>query len=141
MIESQTNAPILLEEDSTPPPAKVTDFNFGTEFTKMIFLLALVIGLLMISAWFLKRLMKQRLESMNDISQIKILERRIINQKTIIYIVELPGKRLVIGESPSGLVNLTELPPENASEDQTSSKSTSPKSFGDILHRKIKQDH
>ncbi|SCA63763.1 Uncharacterized protein SCG7109_BB_00040 [Chlamydiales bacterium SCGC AG-110-M15] len=133
--ESLTGTP---PTHSLPAPEK-SEFNFGEEFSKMILILALIIGLLLFSAWFLKRLMHQRVEQMNQSSEIKILERRIINQKTIIYIMEVSGKRIVVGESPAGLTTLADLGSEtNPSTTSKSETPQSPGSFGDILQRKIK---
>jgi flagellar biogenesis protein FliO len=84
--------------------------DYWYHFSKMIIVLAIVVAALLISARFLRHMMKQRVESANKFNAIKVLERRVLAQKAVVYLLEVPGKRLVIGESAAGLHPLAEMP-------------------------------
>jgi len=79
-------------------------------------LLAVVLG----CAYVLKRTLNARMMQMNESSVIKILERRSLNPKSIIYLIEVEGEQMLVGESSSGLHPLGSLqkakpPPSNFS--------------------------
>lgn len=90
-----------------PPP--VND-NFYYEFIKMIFMLGIVIGLLMLVMWVLKRMMTARFEQLSEGENIHVVERRYLSQYTTLYVIDLPGKRIVCAESHHQTTLLAELP-------------------------------
>lgn len=80
------------------------------EFTKLAFMLGLIIAFMLMIMWFLKRLFNTRVEQMNLTSLIKILERRTLSPKTSLYIVEVNDRRIVFAESHNGVTVLSHLP-------------------------------
>lgn len=90
-----------------PPPA---NDNFFYEFAKMIFMLGIVIGLLMLVMWVLKRMMNARFEQLSEGDNIHVVERRYLSQYTTLYVIDLPGKRIVCAESHHQTTLLAELP-------------------------------
>ena len=85
-------------------------YNYWGEFVNMIITLLIVIALIFLSVIVLKKIMRSRMLQVNQGAKIKVLERRAINQKTSLYLVEIAGKAVVIGDSPAGLNLITELP-------------------------------
>jgi flagellar protein FliO/FliZ len=96
----------LFGEELPPPEAETSRFLF--EFLKMLGVLGMILGGLLGISWYLKRLTGQRYEKANDESLIKVIDQRSLSPRTIIYLLEVEGKSLVVGETPHGLVRLKE---------------------------------
>ncbi|MDP1836632.1 MAG: flagellar biosynthetic protein FliO [Chlamydiales bacterium] len=92
--------------DSNNPNAD----SFMAEFFTMIVMLGLTLIGMLIVAWFLKRFLYSRLQQTNSTSGIRISERRTLGPRSMIYLVEIEGSRFIVGETPSGLVRLGDLP-------------------------------
>ncbi len=102
---------LLFAATLTPLFAEEGAFDFKGELTKMFFSLIIIIALLLVGVWWFKRSSKSRLFRLNLNTQMKILERRPLSAKASLYLVEVCGKRIVVGESPAGVAPITELPP------------------------------
>lgn len=114
--------------------------SFRSELLEMFMTLAFVLGLAFFSLWFLKRFMRSRGQAINKSSNIKVLERRTLNQKSSLYLVDILGKAIVIAESPSGIQLITEFPPETDLEAllaQENEKQNPKVPFKDILQGKL----
>lgn len=96
--------PFSLQEP--PPEVPVVDTNFLGEFFYMLLMLGLLIGLVMFTTWFLKRMLYSRIESANASSSFKVLEKRSLSQRTHLYLIEYEGKNMVIAETPTHVVPL-----------------------------------
>lgn len=70
----------------------------GTFVKMMLTLLALVV-LIVLSVWMLRRISHGRMKQMNYGRAIKVLERRPLSAKSVLYLVEISGKKVVIAES------------------------------------------
>lgn len=86
--------------------------QFQTKFMNMLFMVALLIGFMIFASWFIKRMMKTRLEQMNAASNIQILETRYLNPKSTIYLLDVMGQGLLIAESHAGITHLATIPLE-----------------------------
>lgn len=75
--------------------------QFQAKFFHMLFILALLIGFMILASWALKRMMKARITQVNQTSLIKVLETRQLSPKTNLFLIEIEGKMLLIGESPT----------------------------------------
>lgn len=87
-------------------------YNYWGEFVNMLITLFFILGLIFVTVWFLKKLMRSRLQHLNRSTGIKILEKRVLNPKSSLYLVDVLGKGLVIAESPSGIQLITEFSPD-----------------------------
>ena len=99
--------------DSPPPPQqeqtqqKDTDFfdsidapvTYKGTFVKMMLTLLALLVLIVISVWMLRRISHGRMKQMNYGRAIKVIERRPLSAKTVLYLVEISGKKVVIAES------------------------------------------
>ncbi len=104
-------SPLFGEEDNALPVEGQT-YNYWHEFVNMLITLAVILTLVVISVWFLKRYMRSRMHNLNRGTGIKIYERRALNAKASLYIVDILGKSVVISESAAGIQLITELDPE-----------------------------
>lgn len=96
--------PYTLTDESPDAPDTLNGRGtFGQELTHMLMMLGLLVIFLLGASWLLKRLFNQRLQTMNESSRIKIMERRSLSPKAAIYLIEVEGRRVVLAESPAGL--------------------------------------
>ena len=78
----------------------------------MIFILALLIGFMILAAWALKRMMKSKMTQLNTGSSIKILETRYLSPRATLYLIEIQGQNVLIAESPTVVSFLKTFRPE-----------------------------
>lgn len=104
-------SPVFPFEDLIPKPVPQDD-RFFTELLNMLATLGLILALILFAAWFLKRMMTSRLNQINTSNSIKIVERRVLSQKTMLYVIEYENINVLIAESQNGVAKLAELPIE-----------------------------
>lgn len=78
----------------TPEP-----ISYQAAFVKMILTLVGLIVLILLSVWMLRRIARGRLKQHNYGRGIKILERRPLSAKSILYLLDVNGKKILIAES------------------------------------------
>ena len=86
--------------------------TFQAKFFNMLFILALLIGFMILASWALKQLMKSKITNLNTASNIKILETRYLSPRATLYLVEIQDKAFLIAESPTAVTYLATLPHE-----------------------------
>ncbi len=96
-------APFPLEEN----PKEETSFTM--QLLHMLATLGLLISLVLLASWFLKKMMQTRVKQVNQSSAIKILEQRPLTHKTVISLIEIHGKEIAIAESTNGVTLLYQL--------------------------------
>lgn len=87
--------------------------SYKGAFVKMMLTLLAIIALIVISVWMLRRVARGRMRQMNYGRTIKIIERRPLSAKSVLYLVEIAGKKVVIAESQLEVRTITtadELP-------------------------------
>jgi flagellar protein FliO/FliZ len=87
-----------------------------SSFLKMIFALAIIIGLLLGAVYFLKRFLPNATPGLGDNSVINIVAARYLGPKSSIMIVEILGKMVVIGVAADKMSYLTDISDEGALE-------------------------
>lgn len=92
-------------EEVVPLPEENSG-RFMTEFFKMLFVLGGMVAVLLAISWYMKRLTSQQFSKGNDQNLIKVIERRSLSARTMIYMLDIEGKTFVVGETPQGLVRL-----------------------------------
>lgn len=73
--------------------------RFESAFKRMLWILAGIIILIVLTVWMGKRLLKTKIEQTNRISSIKIIEKRPLSPKTMLYLVEIDDKKVLLSES------------------------------------------
>lgn len=103
--------PLFAEDESLElfGGAQSQNYNFWGEFFHMMMTLGFIIILILVSVWVLKKIMRGRVQTLNRSNGIKILERRPLNPKASLYLVDILGKGVVISESQSGIQVITEF--------------------------------
>jgi flagellar protein FliO/FliZ len=84
--------------------------NFQAKFLNMLFILGLLIGFMVLASWMLKKMMKSRVTQINQASSIKILETRQLSPKSALYLIEVEGKIILIGESQTMINHIASFP-------------------------------
>lgn len=85
-------------------------YSYLGEVVNMLITLCVILVLIFLTVWFLKKMMRSRVKTLNRTNGIKILERRVLTQKSSLYLVDVLGKGVVISESAAGLQLITEFP-------------------------------
>lgn len=98
----------FLLADEIPTPEMVTG-GYEWAFFKMIFALVVLLLAIFLTVWALKRLTQGRFLQMNSTKEIKVLERRPLSQKSMLYLVEVGGKKILLAESHLEIRRLASL--------------------------------
>ena len=103
---------ILFLADMMTETVEAQSYNYWGDFVNMLMMLGVILVLIFVSVFALKKLMRSRMQQLNKSTGIKIVERRNLNSKASLYVVEILGKSVVISESPACIHLVTELPEE-----------------------------
>ncbi|NGX52215.1 MAG: hypothetical protein KR126chlam5_00511 [Candidatus Anoxychlamydiales bacterium] len=95
------------DKEDMYPVFETTEYK--PAFFKMLLILIGLIALIFLTFWIFRRLMKVRLTQANLTKNIKILEKRAISPKSLLYIVEIDGKKILISESNLEVRKIKEL--------------------------------
>jgi flagellar biosynthetic protein FliO len=85
--------------------------HFTRDMLNMLSTLGIVVAVLYGLAYAIKRMMNNRVQQLNTSSLIKVVEQRSLSPKSTLYLVEVHGKTIVLGESVNGVTLLTTLRP------------------------------
>lgn len=101
-----------------PLSAGEGESSYASDFFHMLLVLFFVILILFVVVKLLKKLMSTRLRQINEGSRIKIIERRSLNPKASLYLVEIDGRPLCVGESPQGVHLVADLSSSESREEK-----------------------
>lgn len=107
--ELEPQLPPTVSPEPFPENPGINNDHFYAEFFKMLFMLGLIIVMLLLASWFLKRLLNSRVQQVNSTSPIKIIERRALTAKTTVYVMDILGKKIAIAESQNGVTFLGDV--------------------------------
>ena len=101
--------PLPLTQTEIPPKVepsaldtlitKSSDPSYEHAFIKMILTLIGLLALVFFTLWALRKLSHGKVGSFGSQKKIKILEKRPLSPKTVLYLLELDGKQVFIAES------------------------------------------
>lgn len=86
--------------------------DLGATFGKMMISLVILVALLVVTYWFLRRLIQNRLQKGVGNGLIQVIEKRMISPKTMLYLIEVEGKKTLIAESQLEIKRVMDLPPQ-----------------------------
>lgn len=113
----------LLAAEALPDafPSDAPQVDYAAAIVKMCLTLVVLVLLMGVTVWFLRRLIHQRLQKNRGGQSIHILEKRMISAKTMLYLVEVEHQKIllaeshleirrlhVLGEAPEGIISTTE---------------------------------
>ncbi len=81
------------------PTENIEPVSYKGAFTKMMLTLLALVVLIVISVWMLKRIARGRFSNLQTGRSIKIVERRPLSSKSVLYLVEVGSKKVLIAES------------------------------------------
>jgi flagellar protein FliO/FliZ len=111
-----------LEKENIGRPSIVHNTNYWSEFINMLFVLGGIIVVLLLAGWLLKRVLRSRIAQVNFSSSIKIIDKRALHPKACLYLIEVEGKRFVVGEGQNHMALVTELPEKESTETEGTEK-------------------
>lgn len=89
--------------------------DFGAAFAKMILTLLALVALLAVTFWFIRRLIQQRLQKGVGEQSIRVIEKKMISPKTMLYVVEIENQKILIAESHLEIKKIQNLSDNNHS--------------------------
>jgi flagellar protein FliO/FliZ len=92
----------------------VETVSFLPSLVKMLFALALVLGLMIGAMYFIKKILHSNAPEMDRGSLIRILASRYLGPKNSILVVDIAGEVIVVGLSNSQLTMLTTISDKEA---------------------------
>ncbi len=96
MPKNPPEVPSLMDQEAVPMETPV---SYQGAFVKMMLTLIALIVFIILSVWMMRRLAHGKMKQMNYGKTIKILERRPLSAKSILYLIEVEGKKILISES------------------------------------------
>ncbi|MDX8430604.1 MAG: flagellar biosynthetic protein FliO [Candidatus Algichlamydia australiensis] len=103
------------QEPTPPPPIEETpvampeSIEYGGLFWKTILTLVGILIFIAIVYYLLRRLTGFRATKMNLMKNIKVLEKRPLSPKSMLYLVEIAGKQFLLAESQIEVRPITQL--------------------------------
>lgn len=104
------------------PPVQIPSAKYEASVLKVFISLFSLIILVVLSFWVFRRLLNKGLRSSNSGKSIVLLERRTLSPKSMLYLVEVDGKKILLAESHleiRRLANWDEIPLEEEVEEKT----------------------
>lgn len=89
--------------------------HFTQDLLKLLATLGMMVGLIYLISYMLRKAMNKSQLKINETSGIKILESRSISQRSAVYLIEVEGREYVIADSTNG-VTLLDSPPRTRKE-------------------------
>lgn len=98
------------KDDEQPPPSEQDEHHpsedvqaatesYETAFIKTIVVLVGLLVLVILTVWMFKKISHGRLRSFNYLKSIKVIEKRPLSPKSMLYLIEVGGKQVLIAES------------------------------------------
>lgn len=133
--EDEPPLPDYLKEEPAETPQQ---YDFWSEFISMLGTLAFVIFVILCVAWFLKRMLKTRMDMINQSSHMKIVEQRTLSPRSTLYLLDVFGTGMVVAENASGVFKIADLPA--GTELPEVEAPTRRKSFTETFNQQLKED-
>lgn len=94
-LEEQKETNVLQPFDETG----FTQPEYKHTFIKMMLSLLALVALSVITIWMFRRISRARVEAINNLKSIKIIEKRVLSPKSMLYLVEFENQKFLISES------------------------------------------
>lgn len=106
---------IFFADELPTPPPEVMIPGYEGAFIKMFLTLLGLLVAIFFTVWILKRFAQGKMGSSGGSRSIKLLEKKALSPKTMLYLVELDGKQVMLAESQLEIKKLMTL--EESSEE------------------------
>lgn len=124
------------EEPVSAPHGTVRrqDRSLMAAATKMILALAAMLLVLIVGAYGVRRYLLQQTVFSKRNAQLRVVSKIPLTPKTALALVEVPGKLLVVGITPTSLTALSEVP--HTAGEQVESPAVEPTAFAETLDQR-----
>ncbi len=95
----QPSNDVMQPREMVEEPAPFTQQSITSSMLKMVSALLGILLLLFFATWGIRRLQRGRFSQIQINRRIKILERRPLSPKSVLYLIEYDGKKVLIAES------------------------------------------
>lgn len=112
MDSSAPADPLNFDQNKLPPnhsPDSLDTLDYKTLVWKIFIFMGVFILLCFVTLHFFKKLSKTKLFASNNMHHIKILERRPLSSKTVLYLIDLAGKQILVAESQLEVRSLAQI--------------------------------
>lgn len=119
--EPATDVPMQQENNSLKPDPSTSPLNaypenasdntsgFKKAFYKTMTILISGLILVFLAIWLFRKFSSSKFHTSNQLKSIKILEKRPISPKSILYLIEIGGQKILISESQLEVRMISEL--------------------------------
>jgi flagellar biogenesis protein FliO len=104
--------------ETTLPKAQSADDAYEHAFIKMLATLAGLLLLVLLTIWALRKISQGKIGGFGVQKKIKVLERRPLSPKSILYLVEIDHKQVLISESQLEVRALAQTSPYAETDNQ-----------------------
>lgn len=96
-------------EEETPATVHYTTESYETTFIKTIVVLVGLLVLVTLTIWMFRKISHGRFRGVNMMKSIKVLEKRPLSPKSMLYLIEVNGKQVLLSESQLEVRNIATL--------------------------------
>jgi flagellar biogenesis protein FliO len=100
---------VEVNKELAPDSPEMITGSYESAFFKMLLTLGALLVLIFLSVWMLRRISRGGLRQGGSSKSLKILERKAISAKSVLYVVEVEGKKVLISESQLEVRPITTL--------------------------------
>lgn len=93
---TSTNVPAVIESHASPVEHSSA---YENTLIKMVITLSGLVILVFVTIWVLKKISHGRLGGFSSQKKINILEKKPLSPKTLLYLIEVEGKKILLTES------------------------------------------
>ncbi len=147
MFLAEVNTPqeiaVIREESSAGDdfiPEELTEpheMNYWQEFFRIMLILGIILGVALLAVRIVKKFIASRTDQINRRHPIQILERRPLSPKSMLYLIEIYGQKILISDSVNGVNKVTECEISLHEREEPEEEDSPGPSFGQILQKKI----
>lgn len=101
-------------EQVVPKEEKAPEYDLNTgayenAFIKTILVLIGLLALVILTIWMFRKMSHSRVKQMNHLRTIKVIEKRPLSPKSMLYLIEVSGKQILLSESQLEVRSITSL--------------------------------
>lgn len=98
----------VLPEEAPVSVHQATE-SYETAFIKTIVVLVGLLVLVILTIWMFRKISHGRFRGLNMMKSIKVLEKRPLSPKSMLYLIEVSGKQVLLAESQLEVRNVATL--------------------------------
>lgn len=96
-------------EQENAPREAAEETRYGELWSKTLLLLIVMLLILFVGTWYMKRFGAVKGKDAAGDVRIKLLEKRVISPKAVVYLLSIDGHKIALSETSSGIQVLHEI--------------------------------